>query len=339
MAPIALLGGLTFAGVREFQRRRKERTYAGGQAERVELSGARSLAMGTGIGVGLTALMFGSRLLSRSLGGCLAKSCRETSGCGARWDTPFSLGALGAALYYQWYRITTKIEGGTGKIEAAFDTPPRSSFVSGSDRQPRALGTLGREGRRHIFTVLPKAWIEQIMGEPAIDPIRVYVGLDSADTEEERVSLAIEELAAHGRFRSRAAAGTSPTGTGYVNYVTVECVEYLTRGNCATVTLQYSKRPSPLSLDRVWEGRKQFRLLLAAIRRVLYQMPPETPPAARRVRREPGRTHQPGRLSAHGHPGAAGRRSRARPVDWLARTSASGRCRSCAATGPTWSPA
>jgi len=72
---------------------------------------------------------------------------------------------------------------------------------------------------------------------------------------------------------------TSPTRTGYVNYVTVESVEYFTRGNCATVTIQYSKRPSPMSVDRVWEGRKQFRMLLAAIRRRLYQMRPEDRPS------------------------------------------------------------
>jgi uncharacterized membrane protein len=52
----------------------------------------------------------------------------------------------------------------------------------------------------------------------------------------------------------------------------------MTLGNCATVTLQYSKRPSPLSLDRVWEGRKQFRMLLAAIRRELYKRDPSRRP-------------------------------------------------------------
>jgi uncharacterized membrane protein len=42
--------------------------------------------------------------------------------------------------------------------------------------------------------------------------------------------------------------------------------------------LQYSKRPSPLSLDRVWEGRKHFRMLLAAIRRRMYTMAPDERP-------------------------------------------------------------
>ena len=117
------------------------------------------------------------------------------------------------------------------------------------------------------------------MGEPAVaDPIRVFVGLETGRTELERVDLAIRELKRTGAFDRELLIAVSPTGTGYVNYVTVECCEYFTRGNCATVTLQYSKRPSPMSLDRVWEGRKQFRMLLAAIRRELYKRDPEDRP-------------------------------------------------------------
>jgi uncharacterized membrane protein len=117
------------------------------------------------------------------------------------------------------------------------------------------------------------------MGKPAVaDPIRIFVGLESARTEQERVALAIEELERTGAFDRELLLAVSPTGTGYVNYVTVEACEYFTLGNCATVTLQYSKRPSPMSLDRVWEGRKQFRLLLAAIRRELYRREPDRRP-------------------------------------------------------------
>jgi uncharacterized membrane protein len=117
------------------------------------------------------------------------------------------------------------------------------------------------------------------MGEKAVaDPVRIFVGLDSAQTELERVGLAIAELERTGAFDRELLIAVSPTGTGYVNYVAIESAEYFTLGNCATVTLQYSKRPSPLSLDRVWEGRKQFRMLLAAIRRKLYQRPPEKRP-------------------------------------------------------------
>ena len=51
----------------------------------------------------------------------------------------------------------------------------------------------------------------------------------------------------------------SPTGTGYVNYAAVTALELLSRGDCATVAMQYSARPSVLSLDHVNEGRAQAR--------------------------------------------------------------------------------
>lgn len=65
----------------------------------------------------------------------------------------------------------------------------------------------------------------------------------------------------------------SPTGTGYVNYVAVEAAEYMTRGNIASVTMQYSLRPSALSLDRVAEGRLQYRMLIDAIHNQLAERP------------------------------------------------------------------
>jgi uncharacterized membrane protein len=137
---------------------------------------------------------------------------------------------------------------------------------------------MGREGRRHVRTVLRDEWIEAIMGQPAMDPIRVFVGLDSAPTAEERIALLMNELERTNAFERSVLLVTSPTGTGYVNYVAVESLEYMTLGNCATATIQYSKRPSPMSLDRVWEGRRQFRMLIAAIRRRLYKMTPESRP-------------------------------------------------------------
>ena len=67
----------------------------------------------------------------------------------------------------------------------------------------------------------------------------------------------------------------SPTGTGYVNYAAVSILEFLTRGDCATVAMQYSARPSPLSLDRV-ERRPpaRARCSCAALRDRLAQCPP-----------------------------------------------------------------
>jgi uncharacterized membrane protein len=65
----------------------------------------------------------------------------------------------------------------------------------------------------------------------------------------------------------------SPTGTGYVNYVAVAAAQYLARGDVATVTMQYSKRPSPLSLTKVKDAREQNRLLWLRIVERLHDRP------------------------------------------------------------------
>ena len=66
-------------------------------------------------------------------------------------------------------------------------------------------------------------------------PIRVYVGLGSADTEEGRVALVLDELERTGAFERSWMLVDSPTGTGYVNYAAVNALELLARGDCATV--------------------------------------------------------------------------------------------------------
>ena len=118
------------------------------------------------------------------------------------------------------------------------------------------------------------------MGEPAKShPIRIFVGLDSAafggracrsrpqGTGQDRCLQTREVLLV-----------VSPTGTGYVNYQAVESLEYLTRGDCATVTLQYSKRPSPLSLGRVEVGRKQNEMLFLSLWERFEKMEPSERP-------------------------------------------------------------
>jgi uncharacterized membrane protein len=70
----------------------------------------------------------------------------------------------------------------------------------------------------------------------------------------------------------------SPTGTGYVNYVAVAAAQYLTRGDVASVTMQYSKRPSPLSLGKVRVAREQNRLLWLRILERVRRMPPDRRP-------------------------------------------------------------
>jgi uncharacterized membrane protein len=69
-----------------------------------------------------------------------------------------------------------------------------------------------------------------------------------------------------------------PTGSGYINYVAAETLEYLTRGDVASVCVQYSKRPSFMSLDKVALGRFQVRDLIRAVSTYVATLPEERRP-------------------------------------------------------------
>lgn len=77
-----------------------------------------------------------------------------------------------------------------------------------------------------------------------LDPIRVYVGLDSADTVDERVALAVDELERTGAFDREVLVVVTPTGTGWVNPDAARSIEYMWGGDTAIVSVQYSYLPS-----------------------------------------------------------------------------------------------
>ncbi len=113
---------------------------------------------------------------------------------------------------------------------------------------------------------------------PKASPIVIFVGLDNAPTAVERVDLALAEMDRTDAWSRSLLMLISPTGTGYVNYVATAAAQYLTRGDIATVTLQYSKRPSPLSLGKIADAKEQNRLLwLRILERVRLTAPPDRP--------------------------------------------------------------
>src|SRR3712207_4214034 len=116
------------------------------------------------------------------------------------------------------------------------------------------------------------------MGTPALAaPVQVYVRLDNAPTPRARVDLAMAELERTGGLDRSLLVLCSPTGTGYLNYLAVAALQYLALGDVATVTLQYSRRPSPLSLGMVRGAREQNRLLWLRILQRLRDRPGPRP--------------------------------------------------------------
>jgi uncharacterized membrane protein len=73
-------------------------------------------------------------------------------------------------------------------------TAPTSGLRSGGADSLVAWDTLGRQGRDFVATAPSREDIGRFAGTQAADPIRIYVGLDSADSADERARLAVREL-------------------------------------------------------------------------------------------------------------------------------------------------
>jgi uncharacterized membrane protein len=138
---------------------------------------------------------------------------------------------------------------------------------------------LGRQGRAFVAQGPSAADLQDFFGEPLVTPLRVYVGLNSADTPEERAELALRELIRVGGFDRPVLLLVTPTGTGWIDPAALDTVEYLHRGNIATVAAQYSYLNSPLALlTQAAYGAEMARALFNRIYGHWRTLPPDRRP-------------------------------------------------------------
>lgn len=277
-AGTAAVTGLV-AAQREWDRRRRESALEEQGVELSEISAPRTLAMGVGVSVGTSLL---SRL-ERFIAGVVTRNASSVlPGLDVVWRPlghASSLALLLSAGRAAAQFVFQRIEGAEFAVEPAIDVPPLHAEVSGGPGSLVDFRTLAKMGRRFVWTVRSPEIIERVTGEPAkAMPVRVFVGLKSAPSERERVDLAMAELERAGAFERSWLMVTTPTGTGYANYAAAGALELLSHGDCANVVMQYSARPSPISLDRVAEGRAQVRLLVQALKERLDSQAPDRRP-------------------------------------------------------------
>jgi uncharacterized membrane protein len=103
-------------------------------------------------------------------------------------------------------------------------------------------------GKQFIAGGPTKQQISQFWGNDALQPLRVYVGLDAAETPQERAELALRELIRVGGFDRKLLVVATPTGTGWLDPGAVDTLEYMHAGDTAIVTMQYSYLPSWLTI-------------------------------------------------------------------------------------------
>ena len=230
--------------------------------ESVAIQPARAVVVGLGVTTALVLMSRGEPALAHTAGQAITFVAPATEPYAAALGHALTLGGMTFAAAQGISRVYRMTETAGEAVERAYGDRPTSSYVSGGSRSAEDWDTFGREGRRYINMAITAAEIEAVTASPAIDPIRAYVGLGSDISPNRRAARAMTELEQLGAFDRKYIAVFFPTGTGYVNYVALESLEYFTGGNVASIAIQYSVRPSFLSLGEVGTARESNLLLL-----------------------------------------------------------------------------
>jgi uncharacterized membrane protein len=159
--------------------------------------------------------------------------------------------------------------------------PPASSSVSGGSASFVAWDTLGRMGRTFVATATTAAEMAAFHGADAelADPVRVYVGVRSADSAAQRANLAVRELERAGGFDRKVLVVWVPTGTGWMIPKAAAALEQLHRGDTAIVAIQYSFLPSWLAvIVDAGQTNEAGTTLFNAVRARWSELPPDARP-------------------------------------------------------------
>ncbi len=117
---------------------------------------------------------------------------------------------------------------------------PHDPQKTGSPTSLIAWDTLGRTGKNFITKGPSAKDITAFSQQPAQEPLRVYVGLTSRPTPHERAELALAELKRIHAFDRSVLVIINPTGTGWVDPLAADTLEYIHNGDTAQVAVQYS---------------------------------------------------------------------------------------------------
>ena len=155
--------------------------------------------------------------------------------------------ANGVLLRYALHAADSSYKALDDLVEA--DTAqPADPAKTGSSASLLEWNELGRMGREFVALGPTAAQIGTFLGRQAMEPIRVYAGLNSAETPQARAELALAELKRAGGFDRSTLVVITPTGTGWVDSEAMDTLEYLQGGDVASVAIQYSYLASWLSL-------------------------------------------------------------------------------------------
>jgi uncharacterized membrane protein len=155
------------------------------------------------------------------------------------------------------------------------NTPaPTTPLRSGGPQSLVSWESLGHQGRIFVRGGPTVGNLTAFNGAPAVEPIRAYAGLESADGITATAELAARELERTGGLRRAVIAVGTTTGTGWINEAEADALEYMYNGNTAIVSMQYSFLPSWLSflVDKN-NARHAGQALFEAVDRLVRKLP------------------------------------------------------------------
>ncbi|MEY8567232.1 alpha/beta hydrolase [Corynebacteriaceae bacterium 7-707] len=139
---------------------------------------------------------------------------------------------------------------------------PHVSERSGGPGSLNEWEDLGAYGTRFTALGLYRDQLEDLTGRPAEEPIRVYAGLKSGDTDRQRALNVVAELERTNAQEREALMIAPTTGTGWVNPTAAQAFELMFNGDTAIAADQYSYLPSAIQFitdrNRVREAGKEL---------------------------------------------------------------------------------
>ncbi len=158
-------------------------------------------------------------------------------------------------------------------------TQPLDPEKSGSPTSLAPWDTLGYQGRNFVATGPHADELTRLNGTPAKEPIRVYAGLQTADTDRKRADVLVRELDRTRAADRKVLVIVPTTGTGWINPVAARALELMYNGDTAIVGSQYSYLPSWISFlgDRQ-KSMDSGRTMIDAVHDWWLRLPPDRRP-------------------------------------------------------------
>ena len=158
-----------------------------------------------------------------------------------------ALGVVQGVVPRLFFEAANRVASVQNDSDAPGATRPTIPERSGGPGSVVSFDDLGMQGRRFVSGGLKQPRLSELLGRPAQQPIRLYAGLESAETDDARSALVVEELDRTHAWERESVVIIPTTGTGWINPNAAQGIELLSGGDVAIVGTQYSYLPSWIS--------------------------------------------------------------------------------------------